>query len=102
MFKRLSREALRDIVDIRLRELQGRLNDRRITLDVSDEIRKWLADKGYDPKFGARPLNRLITHEIGNKLADKIIRGEMKMNDTAVVTIKEDGSGLEVNAKSQT
>lgn len=89
-------------MDIRLHELQGRLNDRRITLDVPDEIRKWLADKGYDPKFGARPLNRLITHEIGNKLADKIIRGEMKMNDTAVVTVKGDGSWLEVKAKVQT
>lgn len=92
---------MRDIVDIRLRELQERLNDRRITLDVSDDIRTWLADKGYDPKFGARPLNRLITHEIGNKLADKIIRGQIKMNETAVVTLKEDGSGLEVMVKSQ-
>lgn len=62
-------------------------------------MRKWLADKGYDPKFGARPLNRLITHEIGNKLADKIIRGECKMNQTAVVTIMQDGSGLEVMAQ---
>lgn len=99
VFKRLSREALRDIVDIRLAELQQRLNDRRITLEVPDEIRQWLANKGYDPKFGARPLNRLITHEIGNKLADKIIRGEVKMNDVAVVSIKEDGSALEVNAQ---
>lgn len=98
VFKRLSREALRDIVDIRLKELQQRLNDRRITLSVSDEVRSWLANQGYDPKFGARPLNRLITHEIGNKLADKIIRGECKMNQTAVVTIKADGSGLEVAA----
>lgn len=100
VFKRLSREALRDIVDIRLHELQERLNDRRITLDVSDDIRKWLADRGYDPKFGARPLNRLITHEIGNKLADRIIRGQVKGNDVAVVTLKEDGSGLEVHAKA--
>lgn len=87
-------------MDIRLRELQERLTDRRITLDVSNDIRTWLADKGYDPKFGARPLNRLITHEIGNKLADRIIRGQVKMNETAVVTVKEDGSGLEVLAKS--
>lgn len=100
VFKRLSREALRDIVDIRLRELQERLNDRRITLVVPDEIREWLADKGYDPKFGARPLNRLITHEIGNRLADKIIRGELKMNDTAAVTINEDGSALAVHVQA--
>lgn len=101
VFKRLSREALREIVDIRLRELQERLTDRRITLDVPNEIRTWLADKGYDPKFGARPLNRLITHEIGNKLADKIIRGQVKMNDAAVVSVTDDGSGLAVVAKAQ-
>ncbi|KUI66870.1 Heat shock protein 78, mitochondrial [Cytospora mali] len=100
IFKRLSREALRDIVDIRLKELQERLVDKRITLDVPDEVRRWLADIGYDPKYGARPLNRLITHQIGNKLADKIIRGEMKMGDTAEVTINAEGDALEVRAKN--
>lgn len=101
VFKRLSREALRDIVDIRLAELQERLHDRRITLVVPDDIRTWLADRGYDPKFGARPLNRLITREIGNRLADRIIRGELKMNETAVVALKEDGSGLEIKAEAK-
>ncbi|KAI1263068.1 putative heat shock protein [Xylariaceae sp. FL1019] len=96
VFKRLALEALRDIVDIRLRELQQRLDDRRITLHVSDEVRMWLAERGYDPKFGARPLNRLITTEISNGLADKIIRGELKRGDMAGVRIKEDNSGLEV------
>lgn len=100
-FKRLSREALRDIVDIRLRELQQRLDDRRITLSVPDGVRTWLADKGYEPKYGARPLNRLITHQISNNLADKIIRGDVKMGDTAVVSVKEDGSGLEVKAEGR-
>jgi len=99
VFKRLSIEALRDIVDIRLKELQERLVDRRITLDVPDDVRKWLADRGYDPKFGARPLNRLITTEIANGLADKIIRGQIKMGDTARVTIKPDMSGLAITAK---
>lgn len=97
-FKRLSREALRDIVDIRLKELQERLNDRRITLSVPEEVRVWLANKGYEPKYGARPLNRLITHQIGNNLADKIIKGDIKMGETAVVSIKEDDSGLQVHA----
>jgi ATP-dependent Clp protease ATP-binding subunit ClpB len=96
LFNRLSREALRDIVDIRLKELQQRLDDRRITLDVPDEVKQWLCDKGYDPKFGARPLNRLIAREIGNGLADKIIRGEIKGGEVAKVSIKEDGSGLNV------
>ncbi|CAK7566025.1 MAG: chaperone ATPase hsp78 [Sporothrix epigloea] len=98
IFKRLARTALRDIVDIRLRELQGRLSDRRITLDVVPDARDWLADRGYDPKFGARPLNRLITTEISNNLADKIIRGAMRAGDVATVFVKEDGTGLEVTA----
>ncbi|CAK7206387.1 chaperone ATPase hsp78 [Sporothrix eucalyptigena] len=98
IFKRLSREALRDIVDIRLRELQGRLTDRRITLDVGAAARDWLAERGYDPRFGARPLNRLITTEIGNNLADKIIRGEVRTGDVITVFIKEDGSGLDVTS----
>ncbi|ORY66372.1 ATPase protein [Pseudomassariella vexata] len=99
VFKRLSLKALRDIVDIRLKELQARLDDRRITLNVDGKIRDWLAERGYDPKFGARPLNRLITTEIGNGLADKIIRGTLKRGDTAGVRIKEDNSGLEVFAE---
>jgi len=99
VFKRLSPAALRDIVDIRLRELQHRLDDRRITLEVDKSVRNWLADRGYDPKFGARPLNRLIQKEIGNSLADKIIRGLVKTGDTAVVKITEDGDGLLVESK---
>ena len=97
VFNRLSKAALRDIVDIRLRELQGRLDDRRIVLKVPDEIKTWLCEKGYDPRFGARPLNRLISKEIGNGLADRIIRGLLKSGDTAKVALAEDGKGLVVN-----
>lgn len=96
VFKRLAAAALRDIVDIRLRELQGRLDDRRITLRVDNHVRDWLAERGYDPRFGARPLNRLITTEIGNGLADKIIRGELKRGDRASARIGSDGKSLEV------
>ncbi|CAG8949327.1 hypothetical protein HYFRA_00004953 [Hymenoscyphus fraxineus] len=96
VFKRLSMDALRDIVDIRLKELQARLDDRRIVLDVKDDVREWLAARGYDPKFGARPLNRLISRQIGNGLADKIIRGEVKSGDRALVRVSKDGEGLEI------
>ena len=99
IFKRLSTEALREIVDIRLKELQDRLSDRRITLGVDDDVRRWLADRGYDPKFGARPLNRLISKQIGNGLADKIIRGQIKTGDHAIVRINRGGDGLEVGTK---
>lgn len=100
IFRRLSREALRDIVDIRLRELQQRLDERRITLECPDEAKQWLCDQGYDPKFGARPLNRLIAKEIGNGLADKIIRGEIRSGDTAKVAITSEGTSLSVTKSS--
>jgi ATP-dependent Clp protease ATP-binding subunit ClpB len=96
IFRRLSREALREIVDIRLKELQQRLDDRRIVLECPDDAKQWLCDRGYDPKFGARPLNRLIAREIGNSLADKLIRSEIRSGDTAKVVIKPDQSGLDV------
>jgi ATP-dependent Clp protease ATP-binding subunit ClpB len=96
VFKRLSREALRDIVDIRLKELQGRLDERRITLSVSDEVKAWLCEKGYQPRYGARPLNRLISKEVGNLLADKIIRGSIKSGDVAEVVVNEAGDHLDL------
>lgn len=98
IFKRLSMAALRDIVDIRLIELQKRLDDRRISLQVGDDVREWLAERGYDPKFGARPLNRLISKEVGNTLADQIIRGKIHNGSKAIIGIKEDGEGLYVQA----
>lgn len=98
IFKRLSKESLRDIVDIRLKELQARLDDRRIKLEVTDEVKSWLCDKGYDPKYGARPLNRLIAKEVGNSLADKIIRGIIRSGDLARVVINPDGEHLDVLA----
>lgn len=100
IFRRLSKDALKDIVDIRLKELQQRLDDRRISLKVPEDVKQWLCDRGYDPKFGARPLNRLISREIGNNLADKIIRGELRNNTTAVVSINEGQTGLQVSAEA--
>ncbi|CAG7955517.1 unnamed protein product [Penicillium salamii] len=99
IFKRLSKDALRDIVDIRIKELQARLDDRRMTLKVDDEIKDWLCDKGYDPRFGARPLNRLIAKEIGNRLADQIIRGQVVSGQTARVSLDEAKTGLVVTSQ---
>jgi ATP-dependent Clp protease ATP-binding subunit ClpB len=100
VFKRLAKSAIREIVDIRLKELQQRLDDRRIALHTPDAVKDWLAERGYDPKFGARPLNRLITSEIANGLADKIIRGELKMGESAEVRIREDNEGLEIHHRA--
>ena len=101
VFKRLAKEALRDIADIRLKELQARLDDRRISLSVLPEAKDWLCEKGYEPRYGARPLNRLISKQISNNLADKIIRGLVKSGDTATVTVRGDGEALEVLAPEQ-
>ena len=100
IFRRLSKSALRDIVGIRLKELQTRLDSRRITLAVSEGAMAWLSDEGYDPNYGARPLNRLISREIGNRLADMIIKGRLGANQTAQVRLSEDRSSLVIEAKS--
>ncbi|KPI43960.1 Heat shock protein 78, mitochondrial [Cyphellophora attinorum] len=96
VFNKLSKSALRDIVDIRLKELQGRLEDRRMTIEMGEDVKDWLCDKGYEPRYGARPLNRLISTEIGRKLAEKIIRGELVTGATAKVVIAEGGEHLAV------
>lgn len=95
-FRRLSKSALREIVDIRLKELQSRLNDRRIVLDVGEEVKDWLADKAHDPRYGARPLNRLIAKQIATGLAERIIRGEIRSGQEAKVRIAQDGDTLTV------
>ncbi|CAF9926684.1 MAG: chaperone ATPase hsp78 [Gomphillus americanus] len=96
IFQRLSRSALRDIVDIRLRELQTRLDERRIVLDVDDAAKQWLCKTGYNPRFGARPLNRLISKEIGNALADRIIRGQIHTGSVAKIRLNTAETGLDV------
>ena len=93
-FRRLSKSALRDIVDIRLKELQKRLDDRRIVLEVGDDVKDWLADKAFDPRYGARPLNRLVNRQIINALADKIIRGRIRSGETVKITAA--GEKLEI------
>ena len=95
-FRRLSKSALRDIVDIRLKELQVRLDDRRILLRVDDQVKEWLTEKSYDPRYGARPLNRLIQKSIITALADRIIRGEIRSGQEATVMIQPGSDNLAV------
>ena len=77
MFHPLSREELGGIVDIQVRQVAARLSDRRISLDVSDSARAWLAEHGYDPVYGARPLRRLVQTEIGDQLARLLLSGDV-------------------------
>lgn len=94
LFDSLGREELRHIVDLEVASLAARLKDRRIALDVSDAAEEWLAERGFDPAYGARPLKRLVQKEIGDALARLILTGEVVDDQTvrADVEHEEDGS----------
>ena len=89
------------IVDIQLRHLERMLADRRITLDVSDEAKTWLANAGYDPVYGARPLKRTIQSALQNGLADAILRGHVRDGDTVKVGVGDGGLAIEVGERAE-
>ncbi|MBF6164076.1 ATP-dependent chaperone ClpB [Streptomyces gardneri] len=94
MFHSLDEEQLERIVDIQLEQLQKRLTQRRLKLEVSDSARFWLAVRGYDPAYGARPLRRLIQQAIGDSLAKELLAGEISDGDSVKVAVSPDGDGL--------
>lgn len=87
VFDVLSTDVIRSIVTSQISEVQKRLKAKEITLSVSDAVCDYLAEKGYDPKFGARPLRRIIQNEVLNRVAMKMVSGEVKAKDTLVVEI---------------
>jgi len=91
IFDRLTRGDMDGIVAIQLRRLEKRLADRKIALDLDEGARKWLADEGYDPVFGARPLKRVIQNALQNQLAEMILAGEVKDGETVHVSAGADG-----------
>jgi ATP-dependent Clp protease ATP-binding subunit ClpB len=94
VFRALTPQELGSIVDIQLERLRRRLADRRLTLVVSDGAREWLAEHGYDPQYGARPLRRLVQSAIGDKLAKALLAGTVRDGD--VVRVERDGQTLTV------
>jgi ATP-dependent Clp protease ATP-binding subunit ClpB len=74
------------IVDIQFKRLARLLEDRKVTLDLDAKGRQWLADKGYDPSYGARPLKRVIQKNVQDPLAEMILAGEIKDGETVKVT----------------
>ena len=96
IFDKLSEEQLEHIVDIQIAELAHRLEGRRLTLEVSEDAKTWLAVRGYDPAYGARPLRRLVQQAIGDKLARRLLAGEIHDGDTVHVRVADDGESLEV------
>jgi ATP-dependent Clp protease ATP-binding subunit ClpB len=91
VFRPLSREHLVKIVDIQLKRLRELLENRKITLELTDAAKRRLAEDGYDPIFGARPLKRLIQQKISNELSLHLLQGEFREGDRVVVDVDSDG-----------
>ena len=98
MFSPLSREDLAAIVDINLARINRRLADRRISVEVSDAGRQWLANRGYDPVYGARPLRRLLQNTVEDQLARKVLGGEITDGQTVQFGVTPDGDGLQIES----
>ncbi len=94
VFDALSRDDLAQIVDLQVKAFAQRLSDRRITLEVTDDARQWLAARGFDPAYGARPLRRLVQREIGDRLARGLLSGEVRDGSTVQVGIDVAGETL--------
>jgi ATP-dependent Clp protease ATP-binding subunit ClpB len=85
LFKALTEREIERIVELMLNELRARLTERRITLDVTDDARRFIAEQGYDPVYGARPLRRFIAHEVETRIARALIGGDIL--DGAVIHV---------------
>jgi len=94
VFRALTRNEIKQIVDLELKKVGERLIEHAITLDVTDGARDWMAMKGYDPEFGARPLRRLIQNEVEDSLSDGILSGQFKLASEVRVTVGDDGELL--------
>lgn len=100
-FGPLGRPEILRVVDKNLRELQALLDEKNVVLEVSEPAREWLADKGYDPAFGARPMARVIEEHVKRPLADQILFKGLQKGGKATVTRTPDGLGISVESPGQ-
>ena len=99
LFRRLSRDDMGAIVTIQIEQLQKRLADRGIKVILDDAALDWLAGEGYDPQFGARPLQRIIQNKLQNPLAEALLGGEFDEGDEIAVELDKGGDQLLMKAK---
>jgi ATP-dependent Clp protease ATP-binding subunit ClpC len=90
VFHELTREQLNTIVEIMIKDLKRRLSERKMGLELTKAAKTWLADAGYDPTYGARPLRRALERYVENPLSSKILAGEFKEGDTVMVAVVDD------------
>jgi ATP-dependent Clp protease ATP-binding subunit ClpB len=100
LFHRLKRDQMGTIVDIQMVRLQKLLDERKVTIELSPEARNWLAEKGYDPAFGARPLKRVIQKNVQDPLAEKLLAGEIKDGDKVRIGVKGEALAFESKGKA--
>ncbi|MEM2899562.1 MAG: AAA family ATPase, partial [Thermoplasmata archaeon] len=99
IFKALGKEEIKQIVDIQIERLRARLANRQIDIELTDKAKQFLAEEGYDPTYGARPLKRVIQKKIQDVLAVKVLRGEIKDGDKVLIDAK--GSELVFTKKKR-
>jgi len=91
IFHTLTREHVLQIVDLQMKEIEGRLAEQGLSIELTDAAREWLADEGYDPQFGARPLRRTLQRRVENPLALRLLEGEFSPGDVVVIDASEEG-----------
>ncbi|CAN5148478.1 ATP-dependent chaperone ClpB [soil metagenome] len=101
VFSALSHEDLAQIVSLYVDRLAGRVSERNLSLAVTPDARAWLAERGYDPVYGARPLRRLMQHEIDDRLSMALLSGAIRDGETVYVGLAADGSGLTVGSAAE-
>jgi ATP-dependent Clp protease ATP-binding subunit ClpB len=101
VFHRLTREEIEQIVELQLQSLARTVADRGIRMTWTPTVRRFLAARGYDPTFGARPLKRLIQKTVSDALASRILKNELSAGDTAELTVSADGESLAIETTSQ-
>jgi ATP-dependent Clp protease ATP-binding subunit ClpB len=101
LFNRLGRNEMKRIVDIQLKQLQKLLDERKIVLNVDEQAKTWLANTGYDPVYGARPLKRVIQRHLQNPLATMLLSGAIKDGDTVSVTVRDGHLAINGNTLAQ-
>ncbi|MBC7251857.1 MAG: ATP-dependent Clp protease ATP-binding subunit, partial [Anaerolineae bacterium] len=91
IFHTLTREHVLQIVDLQMKEIEERLAEQGLSIELTDAAREWLANEGYDPQFGARPLRRTLQRRVENPLALRLLQGEFSAGDVVVVDAGDEG-----------
>ncbi len=89
VFHELTRVQLETVVELMVRDLQKRLAERKLSIEITMKAKAWLAEEGYDPAFGARPLRRVIQRYVENPLSTRLLRGELKEGDAVQIDLSD-------------